>query len=126
MELVDLEVENDLFFAELSKRISLLIMDDDEEHSSTHCSSAPLQIFSQQVDPATRTPYLYGQSCKREIKGTGVFIPRSSHPRRKNRQGRPFSSNNNLQRHVDDPKRILRAHYNDNPPQDSLNPRKFS
>ncbi|KAJ8563577.1 hypothetical protein K7X08_032029 [Anisodus acutangulus] len=92
MELVDMEVENDLFFAELSKRISLLIMDDDEEHPSTHCSSAPLQAFSQQVDPPTRTPYLYGQRCKRENKGTGVFIPRSSHPRRKNRRGRSIST----------------------------------
>ncbi|XP_060183377.1 uncharacterized protein LOC132613366 [Lycium barbarum] len=126
MELVDMEVENDLFFAELSKRISLLIMDDDEERPSTHCSSASLQIFPQQVDPATRTPYLHGQSCKREIKGTGVFIPRSSHPRRNNRQGRSISSNTNLQRHANDPRGVLHAHYNDNPPHDSLNPRKFS
>ncbi|MCE0481010.1 hypothetical protein HAX54_038365 [Datura stramonium] len=117
-----MEVENDLFFAELSKRISLLIMDDDKEVPSTHCSTAPLLGFSEQVDPG---PW---QRSKREIKGTGVFIPRTCHPRRKNwRRGISISSNINFQRHADDPRGIIRAHYNDNLPHNSLNPTtKFS
>ncbi|KAJ8573736.1 hypothetical protein K7X08_010247 [Anisodus acutangulus] len=91
-----MEVEDDLYFADLSKQISLLIMDDDEHENSSayHPSAHSLQAFSQVMNPATRAPYVYEQNSRREIsKGTGVFIPRSSHPRRKNRQARHFSSN---------------------------------
>ncbi|XP_009789660.1 uncharacterized protein [Nicotiana sylvestris] len=123
-----MEVEDDLFFANLSKQISLLIMDDDERDPSTHSSSVILQAFPQQMDPTRKAPYIYGQSCKRESKGTGVFIPCSSYPRRNNnyRQGRSISSNTNLPRHAIDPRRVLHTHFNDNPLYDSLNPRNFS
>lgn len=40
-----LEVEDDVFFADLSHQISLLLMDDDEE-SLSHCSSVNSQVSS--------------------------------------------------------------------------------
>ncbi|MCE3049339.1 hypothetical protein HAX54_044658 [Datura stramonium] len=129
-----MEVEDDLFFADLSKQISLLIMDDDEhehEHEHEHENSSPyrpsphsLQGFSQVMHPATRAPYVYEQNSRREIisKGTGVFIPLSSHPRRKNRQPRHFSSNTKIQGQTE------RQLINQVPPYNynSLNPTRFS
>lgn len=41
---VAVELEDDLFFADLSKQISLLIMEDDED-SVANCSSFPFQVF---------------------------------------------------------------------------------
>lgn len=41
---VGMEMEDDVFFADLNKQISLLIMDDDEDPSA-HCSSASLQVL---------------------------------------------------------------------------------
>ncbi|XP_057471084.1 uncharacterized protein LOC130759887 [Actinidia eriantha] len=85
-----MEVEDDVFFADLNKQISLLIMDDDEEEDPVaRCPSVSLQAFSRAVYPPTQPQYSYQQTWIRESKGTGVFIPQSSHPRRKiNRQGR--------------------------------------
>ncbi|CAK9139228.1 unnamed protein product [Ilex paraguariensis] len=120
------EVDDDVFFADLSKQISQLIMDD-EEDPVAHFPRVTLQVlhhllfysflyiridlllvglatkaFSQALHPIRQPPFLYDQISRREGKGTGVFIPRSSNPRRKNRQGRSTSSNNiNVQRHID-------------------------
>ncbi|KAL2530472.1 uncharacterized protein Fot_23073 [Forsythia ovata] len=87
-----LEVEDDVYFADLSQQISLLLMDDDEV-SLAHCSSVNLQALTQAIRPATQTSY--DQTSRRESKGTGVFIPRSLHPTRKNRQGR-FTANSRI------------------------------
>ena len=43
---VAMEVEDDSFFADLSKQISLLIMDDDEEDPAANCPSVSLQVLS--------------------------------------------------------------------------------
>jgi len=48
-------------------------------------------------------PYMYEMAYRRESKGTGVFIPRSSAPRRKNRSGRSNSINNGSQRQLNNP-----------------------
>ncbi|KAF3457188.1 hypothetical protein FNV43_RR01845 [Rhamnella rubrinervis] len=90
---VAMEVEDDLFFADLSKQISLLIMDD-EEDPLANCPSVTLQAFSSAIHPPVQFPLQYEQVCRRESKGTGVFIPQSSQPRRKQRQGRFTSSHN--------------------------------
>ncbi|CAN0856594.1 hypothetical protein LINGRAHAP2_LOCUS6531, partial [Linum grandiflorum] len=88
-ERLDMEFEDDLFFADLSKQISLLIMDDDEEDPVSVSSSVSFQAYSISNYPtAVQSPFMYEQSCRRESKGTGVFIPQSSLPRRKQRQGR--------------------------------------
>ncbi|KAI3459356.1 hypothetical protein Pfo_016019 [Paulownia fortunei] len=108
----NLELEYDVFFADLSKQISLLIMDDDEDSLIAHCPSVNLQAFNQAIHPAaTQASFLSydQQTCsKRESKGTGVFIPRSSHPRRKNtKQGRFTAPGNNFQRLSDHKSRGL-------------------
>ncbi|XP_042487954.1 uncharacterized protein LOC122091242 [Macadamia integrifolia] len=90
---VAMELEDDVFFADLSKQISLLIMDDDEEDPPATCPPVSFQAFSQTYYPSVFSPLLYEPSCGRESKGTGVFIPKSSLPRRKNRQGRYTSFN---------------------------------
>ncbi|KAK9139679.1 hypothetical protein Scep_009360 [Stephania cephalantha] len=87
-----MEVEDDLFFADLSKQLALLIMDDDED-PVVHCPSVSLQALSRVHHHHTSSttapsPFTYQQVYTRESKGTGVFIPRSSMPRRKNRQGK--------------------------------------
>ncbi|XP_020276155.1 uncharacterized protein LOC109850539 [Asparagus officinalis] len=90
-----MEVEDDVFFADLSKQISLLIMDDDEQDEfplqspSLHFQGYDQRMMRQAMMP----PLAYNQnmyemgsytlSSSRESKGTGVFIPRSSYPRRK-------------------------------------------
>ncbi|KAK4425712.1 hypothetical protein Salat_1765200 [Sesamum alatum] len=94
-----LELEDDVFFKDLSRQISLLIMDDDaDEHSLAHCPSVNLQAFNQAlIRPAAQASFLnyeHQASNKRESKGTGVFIPRSSNlARRKNaKQARTFTA----------------------------------
>ncbi|XP_021889421.1 uncharacterized protein LOC110808285 [Carica papaya] len=95
---VAMEVEDDLFFADLSRRISLLIMDDDEDPVAG-CPPVSFQAFSRLNHPTPPSPiFLYQQSCRRESRGTGVFIPRSSQPRRKHRQGRFNASSTKSQR----------------------------
>ncbi|KAI3863963.1 hypothetical protein MKW98_031555 [Papaver atlanticum] len=87
---VAMEIEDDLFFADLSKEIALLIMDDDDDHPVVRCpkSVSIQQVFSHR--PAVPSQLLYEHT--REVKGTGVFIPRSL-PRRKNRsQGRSYNN----------------------------------
>nr|XP_009765483.1 PREDICTED: uncharacterized protein LOC104217028 [Nicotiana sylvestris] len=117
--------QDDLFFADLSKQISLLIMDDDEDENASanyRPSADSLQVFSQVIHPAIRTPYVNEQNSRRASKGTGVFIPRSSQPRRKNRH---FSSNTKIQGHTE--RELNQVTYNNSLPHyNSLNPRKFS
>ncbi|PWA52986.1 hypothetical protein CTI12_AA449590 [Artemisia annua] len=97
-------VEDDLFFADLSKRISLLIMDDDED-PTLHCPPVSFQVLSQTIHPIhNQIPSYHEQNgSRRESKGTGVFIPRSSNNPRRSKQSRSKSSNNKVQtqRHVD-------------------------
>ncbi|KAF7837245.1 hypothetical protein G2W53_005727 [Senna tora] len=97
---VGVELEDDLFFADLSKQISLLIMDEDEdeEHPLASSHPQPLQAFSGVVHlhhhhhpPPPLSVIVYEQSLRRESKGTGVFIPQSTQPRRKHRRGRSAS-----------------------------------
>ncbi|KAK9060571.1 hypothetical protein SSX86_021276 [Deinandra increscens subsp. villosa] len=98
-------VEDDLFFADLSKRISLLIMDDDDEDPTPHCPPVSFQVLSQTIHPIhnNRIPCFHEQDGRREIKGTGVFIPQSSTNSRRSKQSRSKSSNTRdvqTQRHV--------------------------
>ncbi|XP_057771782.1 uncharacterized protein LOC130991531 [Salvia miltiorrhiza] len=105
-----LELDDDVFFKDLSKQISLLIMDDDDDQQYSLSHSPPLinlQAFTQASNPATQAASFFSydqhQSSKRESKGTGVFIPRStSNPRRKSglRQARFMASGNKMQNHA--------------------------
>ncbi|CAI8611439.1 unnamed protein product [Vicia faba] len=97
---VAVELDDDLFFADLSKQISLLIMDEDEEDPFTSCHQQSLetnfQSFSGAIyHPPPQSNIMYEQMVLRrqESKGTGVFIPQSAtQPRRKQRKGRSSSS----------------------------------
>ncbi|KAK7292392.1 hypothetical protein RIF29_08170 [Crotalaria pallida] len=87
---VELE-EDDLFFADLSKQISLLIMDEDEEPLAS-CPPHSLQCFSRAIHPSPPQPaFFYGEALQVQSKGTGVFIPQSTQSRRKHRKGRSNS-----------------------------------
>ncbi|KAG4942098.1 hypothetical protein JHK85_046744 [Glycine max] len=88
---VAVELENDLFFADLSKQISLLIMDEDEDPLAT-CPPDSLQTFSGSIYHPPQSAFLYEQALIRQSKGTGVFIPQSTQPRRKHRKGRSSSN----------------------------------
>ncbi|CAN1796260.1 hypothetical protein LINPERHAP1_LOCUS20847, partial [Linum perenne] len=70
---IAMEFEDDLFFADLSKQISLLIMDDDEQDPvAAVSSSVSFQAYSRSNYPtAVQSPFMYEQSCRRESKGTG-------------------------------------------------------
>ncbi|KAG6431102.1 hypothetical protein SASPL_109177 [Salvia splendens] len=105
-----LELEDDVFFKDLSKQISLLIMDDDDQqHSHSHSHSPPFnsQASIQANNPATQSSSFFSydqhQASNRESKGTGVFIPRSSSNsrRRSARQARFMASANKFQRPFD-------------------------
>lgn len=92
-----MELEDDAYFADLSKQISLLIMDEDED-PLTSCHPHSLQCLNGAMNPpAEKNILVYEQQqqhvCFRsEIsKGTGVFIPQSTQPRRKRRKGRSSS-----------------------------------
>ncbi|XP_022138715.1 uncharacterized protein LOC111009816 [Momordica charantia] len=83
MEIMEVE-DDDLLFAELTRRISLLIMDDDEELPIVHTN---LTRTANRVRLG-QSPLMadYENGFARESKGIGVFIPaRSPQPRRKQR-----------------------------------------
>ncbi|XP_010546850.1 PREDICTED: uncharacterized protein LOC104818805 [Tarenaya hassleriana] len=141
MELaMELELEDDVFFADISKQISLLIMDEDDEQDPVSvCSSVSFQgLLGGNYQTASAgvgvSPYAYEQSCRtRESKGTGVFIPRSSsQPRRKQhsqKQGRFSSFNPKPQSHQQ--RQFQQQHdnsrtlvYNSNSTVHASNPRK--
>ncbi|KAK4778148.1 hypothetical protein SAY87_018335 [Trapa incisa] len=95
-------MEDDSFFADLSKQISLLIAEEEDVVEKEpviapywHYASS-LQGFDGSVynlAAPSLAPIYHQINCRREIsKGTGVFIPMSSQPRRKNRQGKFNSS----------------------------------
>ncbi|OMO95283.1 hypothetical protein CCACVL1_05454 [Corchorus capsularis] len=67
-------------------------MDDDEDPVAKY-PSVSFQGFPKSNYAMAPSPFFHGQSYLRESKGTGVFIPQSSRPRRKHRQGR-FTSYN--------------------------------
>lgn len=113
MEMLD---QDDIFYADISKQISLLIMEDDDDiHlpvSGYHHPSASLQPFSRVIHPRpTPQPQIYYEQRhkKEQSKGTGVFIPLSTQPRRKNKQGRFTNAPSNIkfQKHSDDNSRGL-------------------
>ncbi|KAK2358988.1 hypothetical protein P8452_77988 [Trifolium repens] len=87
-----MELEDDLFFADLSKQISLLIMDEDED-SHTSCRPNSIQSYYHgAIHPPPQSNFMYEQvALRRQSKGTGVFIPQSTQPRRKQRKGRSSS-----------------------------------
>ncbi|VVB15155.1 unnamed protein product [Arabis nemorensis] len=97
---MELELDDDVFFADISKQISLLIMDEDEHLNPVSLSSSSSLSFQGLFRGGYQTaPYMYHQE---QSKGTGVFIPKSSQPRRRHhhhqKQGR-FSSFNAKQQH---------------------------
>ncbi|EOA21741.1 hypothetical protein CARUB_v10002189mg [Capsella rubella] len=99
---MELELDDDVFFADISKQISLLIMDEDEQLNSVSLSSSSPSLSFQGMFRGgyqTAAPYMYHQE---QSKGTGVFIPKSSQPRRRphhhQKQGR-YSSFNAKQQH---------------------------
>lgn len=87
---VAVELEDDLFFADLSKEISLLIMDEDEDPLAS-CPPHSLQGFSGAIHHPPQFAFLYEHALRRESKGTGVFIPQAAQPGRKQRKGRSSS-----------------------------------
>ncbi|XP_030536127.1 uncharacterized protein LOC115744872 [Rhodamnia argentea] len=123
MEVATLDVEDDVYFADLSKQISLLIMDEDEHLPVAQWNPAPLQGFTRLEINSSSPPSqsLHTQVCTRESKGTGVFIPKCSQPRRRSRHGRhssSFSSSTRSYRQTDSTRRISEA-----PQNNSYNPR---
>ncbi|XP_008792990.2 uncharacterized protein LOC103709446 [Phoenix dactylifera] len=94
-----MEVEDDVLFAELSKQIARLIMEDDEEEFPVKCPSLPVQGFPCMPQTIMPPPYGYELAYRRESKGTGVFIPRSTLPRRKNKSGRSIPDYTNSHKH---------------------------
>ncbi|KAJ4968894.1 hypothetical protein NE237_015595 [Protea cynaroides] len=121
---VTMELEEDVFFADLSKQISLLIMDDGEEDTTTRCPPVSLQAFSHANHPSVFSPLLYEPACGRESKGTGVFIPRSSLLRRKNRQARYTSFNSKSCKQPDKSKEATHVTYKNDPSCNSFNSKK--
>ncbi|GAA0139047.1 hypothetical protein LIER_00672 [Lithospermum erythrorhizon] len=131
---VAVEVEDDVFFADLSKQISLLIMDDEEDSSVSPTTSVSLQVFAQGIHPTMQTSMFVQEQNygKIQSKGTGVFIPQAWNSRRKNnnrQQGRhnnSSSKNSNFHRQFQNSSRGLlqQIPYN-NSSYDSFNSRKF-
>ncbi|KAL1211803.1 hypothetical protein V5N11_023793 [Cardamine amara subsp. amara] len=84
---VELELDDDVFFADISKQINLLITDEDEQIPISLSSSVSFQGLFRGNYQTSATPYMmYHEQMNynlRESKGTGVFIPRCSQPRKK-------------------------------------------
>ncbi|KAJ4908195.1 Uncharacterized protein Rs2_11853 [Raphanus sativus] len=97
---MELELDDDVFFADISKQISLLIMDEDEQLKPVNLSSSFPSLSSQGMYTGgyQTAPYMYHLE---QSKGTGVFIPKCYQSRRRPRhpkQGR-FSSFTAKQQH---------------------------
>ncbi|XP_027331989.1 uncharacterized protein LOC113847222 [Abrus precatorius] len=107
---VAVEQEDDLFFADLSKQISLLIMDEDEDPLPC-CHADSLQSLSGAIHPPPQSASLYEQALRIQSKGTGVFIPQSTQPRRKQRRGRS-SSNAKYQKQSQDTRMVSQVPVN--------------
>ncbi|KAJ4910719.1 Uncharacterized protein Rs2_05340 [Raphanus sativus] len=107
---MELELDDDVFFADISKQISLLIMDEDEQLNHVSLSTSSLAFQGMFRGSYQTAPYMYH---KEPSKGTGVFIPKSSQSRRRPhhpKQGR-FSSFNAKQHN---PLHQNRQQYQDN------------
>ncbi|GMI67638.1 hypothetical protein HRI_000433100 [Hibiscus trionum] len=115
MEVAVHEVEDGVFFADLSKQISLLIMDDDNDDPVATYPSVSFQTFSGAYYQTPRPQHLEEQFCIRECKGTGVFIPRSLQPTRKHGQRRStsFNTKSNRRKHNNGTKMASRQSFND-------------
>ncbi|CAH8313508.1 unnamed protein product [Eruca vesicaria subsp. sativa] len=77
---MELELDDDVFFADISKQISLLIMDEDEQLNPVSLSTSSLAFQGMFRGSYQTAPYMYHQEPS---KGTGVFIPKSSQSRRR-------------------------------------------
>ncbi|KAJ4955253.1 hypothetical protein NE237_012036 [Protea cynaroides] len=121
---VAMELEDDVFFADLSKQIALLIMDDDEGDPIRHCPAVSLQDSSHACPLSLHSPLLYEPTCGRESKGTGVFIPQSSLLRRKNRQARYTSFNSKSCKQPDKSKGVSHVTFRNDPSCNSFNSKK--
>ncbi|KAF2535443.1 hypothetical protein F2Q68_00022369 [Brassica cretica] len=123
---MELELDDDVFFADISKQISLLIMDEDEQLNPVSLSSSSPLAFQSMFRGSYQTaPYMYHQE---QSKGTGVFIPKSSQTRRRPhhpKQGRVNSFNakqqhslhqnrQQYQQNHDNLRRTLTTHNNNN------------
>ncbi|KAF2287894.1 hypothetical protein GH714_003111 [Hevea brasiliensis] len=99
---------------DLSKQISLLVMDDDEDPVANY-PSVSFQDFSRANYPIAPSPFMYEQRRESkgtgvfQSKGTGVFIPRSSQ-QRKQRQGRQSSFNSKSHGQQDNTRMASRSH----------------
>ncbi|KAJ0977492.1 hypothetical protein J5N97_012966 [Dioscorea zingiberensis] len=95
-----MEVEDDVVFADLSKQIALLIMEDDDDEFPLQCpnskTSPQLKGFARVpqvvVIPPIRNIGNHEAPFRRESKGTGVFIPPCSYPKKKNKSSRENES----------------------------------
>uniref|UniRef100_A0A7N1A602 Uncharacterized protein n=1 Tax=Kalanchoe fedtschenkoi TaxID=63787 RepID=A0A7N1A602_KALFE len=99
MEMGMMEVEDDVFFADLNRQISLLINDDEDDSFgysppiSSYPTAVSIQAFSRtsSIYPSARPQYQFDQissymTTGDQSKGTGVFIPKSSQwSRRRNK-----------------------------------------
>ncbi|CAM8991736.1 unnamed protein product [Rhodiola kirilowii] len=100
-----MEVEDDVFFADLNRQISLLITEDDDDSYNypipPHSSHPPVvsidqafsrtPIFQSTTQPHYKFDQISNKTCTTDhsCKGTGVFIPMSSQwsmSRRTNKQ----------------------------------------
>ncbi|KAL9240790.1 hypothetical protein vseg_014968 [Gypsophila vaccaria] len=90
---IEVALDDDLFFADLNRRICMLI-DDDDDVRVTRFGSVSRQEFPRMV--AHQQPSMYQANHVRETsKGTGVFIPQSSLPRRRSKHFNRASFNSN-------------------------------
>lgn len=112
-----MELEDDVFFADLSRRIALLITDDDDNGKDLPVCFPSVSLQSLSHAMTAPSPFVYEPTmcydpttCRRECKGTGVFIPRSSMPRKKNKPGRFASLNTN--KSYKQPEKIKRVSLN--------------
>ncbi|KAG5416469.1 hypothetical protein IGI04_004036, partial [Brassica rapa subsp. trilocularis] len=84
---MDLELDDDVFYADIRKQINLLITDEDENNPISLSSSVSFQSLFSENYQTLATPYMMyhvqNYNLIRERKGTGVFIPRCSQPRKK-------------------------------------------
>ncbi|CAN6809531.1 unnamed protein product [Brassica oleracea] len=89
---MDLELDDDVFFADISKQINLLITDEDEQSPISLSSSVFQGLFRENYQTSSTPHMMYHEqnyNLIRESKGTGVFIPRCTQPRRKQQHNHP-------------------------------------
>ncbi|CAN6481976.1 unnamed protein product [Victoria cruziana] len=101
MDLKVQEEDDGLYFADLNKQISLLIMDDEDQglQPLSFSDNPPIsfQAASHASQPAgVPFPAVYELYMRTESKGTGVFIPRATLPRKKCRSGRTNAPNRQM------------------------------